>query len=616
MPNPRFITRPEVTGTFGAVAATHWIAAQAAMGTLERGGNAFDAAVTGGFVLQMVEPHLNGPGGEVPILFWDERGGGVRALNGQGWAPAAATPATYRRMGFQQVPGIGLLAATVPGAVSTWLTLLREHGTWSLADVLAPAIAYARDGFPASQRLCEAILGVRALFTDEWTSSADVWLDRGRVPLPGSLIRLPGLASTYTRVIEAAQSGGGSRVTTIDAAILIWQEGFVAQEIDAWCRNAGVRDSSGERHGGLLRLEDIAAWRPAFEAPRVGKFGRYQIAKFGFQTQGPMQLQMLSMLEHAELERHAPDSAGFVHRIAEATKAALGDRLGWYGTAPNADGDAQSALLADDYGVMRWAQIHARGRALAEIDVGHPLGRSAVLPDFAVSARSLRHADARFGVGEPTFAALPPVPQWADREIFVGDTCHIDVIDRHGNMVASTPSGGWLSSSPAIPALGFALGTRLQQTWLDDGLASTLTPRVAPCTTLSPSLALRDGEPYLAYGTPGGDQQDQWSTAFFLRHAVHGMNLQEAIDAPGFHVKHGPMSFWPRPVVLNQLHVESRFPDETIAALRDLGHEVQVGEPWSEGRLCACSRSRDRSGALVFRAGATPRGAQAYAVGR
>jgi gamma-glutamyltranspeptidase/glutathione hydrolase len=208
------------------------------------------------------------------------------------------------------------------------------------------------------------------------------------------------------------------------------------------------------------------------------------------------------------------------------------------------------------------------------------------------------------------------VHEWAERELFVGDTCHIDVIDRHGNMVAATPSGGWLSSSPVIPALGFALNTRLQMTWLDEGLPSTLAPRIGPCTTLSPSMAMRDGEPYMAFGTPGGDQQDQWSAAFFLRHAVHGMNLQQAIDAPSWHVKHFPSSFWPRQTTLNTLSLESRFAPEAIAQLQAAGHSVKIGEPWSEGRMSACSRERNSRGQLVLRAGANPRGMQGYAVGR
>jgi gamma-glutamyltranspeptidase/glutathione hydrolase len=521
---------------------------------------------------------------------------------------------TFRRMGLEQVPGIGLLPATVPGAFGAWLTMLRDHGTWSLADVLAPAIGYAASGFPLIPRAVQAILAVQDLFTQQWTSSAQVWLPGGKVPVPGELFKLPQLAATYERLIRTAEAQGSGRVGVIDAALRAWYQGFVAHEIDAYYRTEQVQDSTGERHTGLLRLEDMAAWQPTVEAPLTTNFGRYTLAKCGFWSQGPAFLQQIAMLRHAGLEHHAPHTAGFVHRIAEAAKLALADRLAWYGVAPGASTEAQMALLTDAYARTRWAGVD--DHATQTLQPGSPMGRAPQLPDLDVARRTLLTANTRFGIGEPTFAALPPISEWLEREVFVGDTCHIDVIDRHGNMVAVTPSGGWLSSSPVVPALGFSINTRLQMTWLDAGLPNTLTPGAPPCTTLSPSLALKDGEPYMVFGTPGGDQQDQWSPAFFLRHAVHGMNLQEAIDAPAWHVDHFPSSFWPRQTTLNQLTIESRFPRNTIDALRAAGHSVKVGDPWSESRMSACSRSRDAQGRMVLKAAANPRGMQGYAVGR
>ncbi|MBG6073774.1 MULTISPECIES: gamma-glutamyltransferase family protein [unclassified Polaromonas] len=609
-----FTTRPEITGTFGVVASTHWLASQTAMGVLERGGNAFDAAVAGGFVLQVVEPHLNGPGGEAPILMWSERERRMLSICGQGPAPAAATAPAFRGLGMEQVPGIGLLPATVPGAFAAWLVMLRDHGTWSLAEVLAPALAYARDGFPLIPRAVQAILAVQDLFRQQWISSAEVWLPGGHVPAPGALFRLPALAATYERIIRTAEGLAQTRSAVIDAAIQTWYQGFVAKEIDHYYRTEKVEDGTGERHAGLLRFEDLERWTPAVEVPLTLDFGQYTLAKCGFWSQGPAFLQQVGMLRHAGLEQHAPESAGFVHRIAEAAKLALADRLAWYGAAPGASRADQLALLSDDYLRQRWQGVCER--AAQQLQPGAPGGHLPRLPDLDVGRRTLLTADTRFGIGEPTFAALPPVSEWLERELFVGDTCHIDVIDRHGNMVAATPSGGWLSSSPAIPALGFSINTRLQMTWLDDGLPNTVTPGVPPCTTLSPSLALRDGEPYMVFGTPGGDQQDQWSSAFFLRHAVHGMNLQEAIDAPAWHVDHFPSSFWPRQTILNRLSIESRFGPAVINELRAAGHNVRVGDPWSEGRMSACSRDRDPQGRLVLRAAANPRGMQGYAVGR
>lgn len=609
-----FTTRPEITGTFGVASSTHWLASQTAMSVLERGGNAFDAAAAAGFVLQVVEPHLNGAGGEVPILLWSEKDKKVRAISGQGPAPAEASVEAFRRLGFEQVPGIGLLPATVPGAFGGWLTMLRDYGTWPLADVLAPAIDYARNGFPLVARGVQAIYAVQDLFRQHWQSSADIWLPGGKVPRPGALFRLPGLANTYERVLRTAQAEGSTRTEVIDAALRCWYQGFVAKEIDAYYRNEKIRDSSGESHSGLLRYEDMAGWSAGIENALTLDYGRYTVAKCGFWSQGPVFLQQLGMLRHADLENHAPHTAGFVHRITEAAKLAMADRLAWYGDAPHANSQAQAALLSDEYLRARWNLTSAT--ASAALLPGRPLGLGPRLPDLQVAERTLLTADARFGIGEPTFAALPPVQEWAEKEVFVGDTCHIDVIDRDGNMVSATPSGGWLSSSPAIPALGFAISTRLQMTWMDEGLPNTVTPKVRPCTTLSPSLALRDGEPYMVFGTPGGDQQDQWSLSFFLRHIVHGMNLQEAIDAPAWHVDHFPASFWPRKTTLNRISLESRFPEETIDALQAAGHEVKVGDPWSESRMAACSRERDREGRIILKAGANPRGMQGYAVGR
>ena len=608
-----FTTRPEIIGTFGVAASTHWLAAQTAMGVLERGGNAFDAAAAAGFVLQAAEPHLNGPGGEVPILLWSHARQKMESICGQGSAPAAATPEYLRKLGLDLMPGIGLLPAAVPGAFGAWMQMLREHGTWSVADVLAPAIGYARDGIPMAPRAVQAIIAVRPLFESEWTTSAALWLPGGNLPRPGALFCNPVMAATYTRVIDEAQSVGGSRSAQIDAAVTCWYRGFVARAIDAFCRTMKVRDTTGERNAGLLRYDDMAAWQPSVEAPTTIEFGRYTVAKCGPWSQGITLLQQLGMLRDAGLENHAADSPEFVHRIAEAAKLAMADRLAWLGDPRFVDVPVE-ALLGRTYLDARAGLIN--GDASASLRAGSPAGRAPVLPDLEAAQRSLKIGDTRFGIGEPTFADLPPQAEWAAREIFVGDTCHIDVIDRHGNMVSATPSGGWLSSSPTIPALGFALNTRLQTTWLDPGLPNTLAPGKRPCTTLSPSLALRDGEPYLVFGTPGGDQQDQWQAAFFLRHTLHGMNLQESIDAPAWHVDHFPASFWPRSTTLNQITLERRFPAATVDALRARGHNVKVGEPWSEGRLSACSQQLDAHGRLVLRAAANPRGMQGYAVGR
>ena len=615
---PPFTTRPEIRGTFGVVSSTHWLASQTAMGILERGGNAFDAAVAGAFVLQVVEPHLNGPGGEVPMLIWSERERRMRVLCGQGVAPALATPETFRRLGFGVVPGIGLLPASVPGAFCAWLTLLREYGTLSLADVLQPAIDYADHGFPLVPRVSQAIFAVRTLFETEWHSSRDIWLPDGRVPRPGELFTNKPLAATYQRILHETSThealpGDAGRTRRIDAAIDLWSRGFVAREIDRFYRDEEIMDCSGERQHGLLRYDDIASWQPHWEDPVTLDFGDFTVAKCGPWSQGPVFLQQLALLKHGSLESVEPTSAAYVHRVTEATKLAMADRLAWYGDPDFVDVPL-ATLLSDNYARERSALVG--DRASTTLRPGRPDGRIPILPDALTGERELSRSDARFGVGEPAFADLPPLSEWAEREVFVGDTCHIDVIDNQGNMVSATPSGGWLSSSPAIPSLGFAITTRLQTTWLDDDTAAQVAPGKRPTTTLSPSMALKNGEPYLAFGTPGGDQQDQWTLSFFLRHAVYGMNLQEAIDAPAWHVDHFPASFWPRATTLNRLTLESRFDPSVRDALAAAGHELKVGLPWSEGRISACAQQRDAKGRRVLLAAANPRGMQGYAVGR
>jgi gamma-glutamyltranspeptidase/glutathione hydrolase len=581
------------------------------MAALERGGNAFDAAVVGGFVLQVVEPHLNGPGGEVPLMLWSEKERRSRVICGQGSAPDLATIEYFRSLGLHQVPGIGLLPATVPGAFGAWLTMLRDYGTMTLREALSPAINYADNGFPLIGRAVQAILAVEQLFRDEWKTSERVWLPDGRVPKPNSIFRNRQLAKTYKKIIVDAEAmSKGSRESVINAALDVWYRGYIAKEIDEYYRTARVKDTTGERNGGLLRFEDLECWEACYEQPLTADFGEFTVAKCGPWSQGPMFLQQLSILKNENLRNATPER--FVHVIAESAKLSFADRLAWYGDPDYADVPINE-LLSDAYGAARYVLIERT--ASQELRPGSPGGRAPNLPDLSVSEKTLRESETRFGIGEPTFVDLPPIREWAEREVFVGDTCHLSVIDAEGNMVSATPSGGWLSSSPVIPSLGFSLNTRLQMTWLDV-VPSQLAARKRPLTTLSPGMAFKNGEPYMVFGTPGGDQQDQWTVAFFIRHAVLGMNLQEAIDAPSWHVDHSPASFWPRSMKLNNITVEQRMDERIIGFLKEAGHCVTIGDSWSEGRISACTRERDESGRLVLRAGANARGMQGYAVGR
>jgi gamma-glutamyltranspeptidase/glutathione hydrolase len=608
-----FTTRPELRGTFGVAASTHWLASAVAMAALERGGNAFDGAVAAAFVLQVVEPHLNGPGGEVPILLWSEREQRARAICGQGVAPRAASVEAFEQLGLELVPGTGLLPACVPGAFGAWLLLLRDHGTLRLRDALEPAIGYAEQGFPLVPRICQAILAVRRLFLDEWPTSAAVYLPGGNVPALAEPFRNRPLAATYRRILALAEAAASDRDAQIEAARKAWYEGFVADAIERFYRGSALVDCSGERHGGLLTGQDLAQWRATYEEPVTLDYGRYRIAKCGPWSQGPVLLQQLALLRGFDLAAMDPLGPAFAHTVIEAAKLAFADRDAWYADPRGADVPLEN-LLSEAYAAERRRLVDP-SRASLEVRPGSPGGRAPRYPGFAAVSERLARSGLAFGAGEPTFAELPHDGSLAADGRAAGDTCQLNVIDRWGNMVAATPSGGWLSSTPVVPELGFGLGTRLQMAWLDRSLQNTLRPGHRPLTTLSPSLAFRDGEPYLAFGTPGGDQQDQWQAAFFLRHVHHGFNLQQAIDAPAWHMEHFIASFWPRRHQRGAVAVESRLSEAAIMALQIKGHRVRVGEPWSEGRLSACTRERRRGG-LLLRAAANPRGMQGYAAGR
>jgi gamma-glutamyltranspeptidase / glutathione hydrolase len=594
-----FTTRPQLAGTFGMVASTHWLASAAGMAVLEQGGNAFDAAVAAGLVLQVVEPHLNGPAGEVPVIGFDASSGQPFVLDGQGPAPAGATLAAFASLDLDLVPGTGLLAACVPGAFGTWMLLLERYGTLPLRAVLEYAIGYADHGYPMLATASAVIGAVAGTFRDHWPGSAEIYL-AGGVPAPGSRFTNRPLAAVYRRILAEAEQAGPGRETQIEAARHAFYQGFVAEAIAAYTASAEVMDVTGRRHRSLLTAADLAGWRASSEAPVTAEFRGLTVCKTGPWGQGPVFLQQLLLLDGLGIDAAEPGSAPMIHTVTEAAKLAFADREAWYGD-PRQSTVPLATLLSADYAAER--RLLVGETASAQLRPGAPDGMAPRLPDFARVAFAAG-LPGQPGVGEPAAGARAP-------ELGPGDTCHLDVADRFGNLVAATPSGGWLQSSPVIPSLGFCLGTRAQMFTLTPGLASTLAPGRRPRTTLSPGLALRDGEPYLAFGTPGGDQQDQWSLAFFLNHVVYGMNLQEAIDAPAFHTDHFPSSFYPRASVPRSLAIESRAGAEVVDALRTRGHDVSVQPPWSLGRMSAVARS----GGFLY-AAANPRGMQGYAVGR
>ncbi len=588
---PAFTTRPQLVGTFGMAASTHTTATAVAQAVLERGGNAFDAVAAGGFVLHIVEPHLNGPGGDLVGIFHAAGATAPTVLMGQGPAPAGATIAHYRAEGLDLVPGAGGLAAAVPGAVDAWLVLLRDHGTWELDEVLAYAIGYAREGHPLLAQASATIARVAELFRDAWPSSAALWMPAGEVPRPGTIVRNPAYAAVLER-LSAVGAGLTGRVARIDAARAEWKRGPVALASTAFLATPH-RHSDGSDHAAVLTAADFAAFDAGYEAPVTAIFRGHTVAKAGSWTQGPALLGSLRILDGFDDAQIDPQTGVGAHTIVEALKLALADRDAYFG-----EGAAIDQLLTDDYAAARRAQIGAT--ASRRWRPGELPGRTPFRPPLRTP----------HGVAGPAGTGEPTVDKTGHTR---GDTCHIDVVDRWGNIVAVTPSGGWLQSSPTIPELGFCLGTRLQTMWLDEASPNALRPGARPRTTLTPTLVLRDGVPVMALGSPGGDQQEQWQLPMLVRMLAGGYTAQQAIDAPTLHTTAVVDSFWPRTWTPTGVVIEDRVGSAVVDDLRTRGHDVTTAGDWALGRLSAVGISHDDG---TVWAAANPRGMQGYAAGR
>lgn len=587
-----FQARPDLTGWFGMCSSTHWTASSTAQAVLERGGNAFDAAVAAAFVLHVVEPHLNGPGGDMVALI-APAGQEPKTLVGQGPAPAGASIEHFRSEGLDMVPGAGGLAAAVPGAVDAWLILLRDHGTWQIDDVFEFAIGYARRGHTLLPKAAATIQGVADLFREHWPTSAAQWLDKGKAPRAGAIVRNTAYADTLERLLAHAQ--GRTREARIDAVRREWRHGFVARAIENAMRRPHWH-STGGTHRGVMTAEDIAAFEASYEKPVRGSFRGHEVLKAGPWSQGPVLIQTLAILNGFTDQELDLSTAHGVHIVLEALKLALADRDAYY--AQDIDPALLARLLSPEYAEVRRGLIGKQASSTFRPgDVG---GQVPFDPPLVSVGESIEDSS----VGEPTVPSGPVVR---------GDTCHIDVVDRWGNMISATPSGGWLQSSPLIPELGLALGTRLQMTWLDSSSPTALCPGRRPRTTLTPSLLVKDGKTVAAFGSPGGDQQDQWQALLVVQMLAGGHTPQQAIEAPAFHTTSFPNSFWPRRWAPAGAVVEDRLGDAVIAELERRGHVITRAGDWAVGRLTAVTRDPVTG---LLGAAANPRGAQGYAVGR
>ncbi|HEY3062242.1 MAG TPA: gamma-glutamyltransferase family protein [Chloroflexota bacterium] len=575
-----FATRPVLQGTFGMVAAGHYLAAAIGLRILEAGGNAVDAGVATGFALSLLKPQSVGIGGEVPILIHLAREGKSVAINGQGWAPRAATIDWFRSRKINLIPSDGFLPATVPAQFASWCTALQRFGTASLEDVLGPTVELAAGGFPMYTAMRNNIAKVAERYRAEWPTSAAVYLHNGQVPEDGTLMKNPDWARSLKGAVDASlREAERGREASIQAAIDYFYKGPIAQQALEFSQNNAFMDGSGEAHTGLLSHEDFAAYGARgtqIEEPVQVSYRGIHVLKCGPWSQGPVFLQQLKLLEGYDLAGLGHNTADYLHTYLECAKLAFADRERYYGDPEFVDVPMER-LLSDAYAAER------RG-----------------LIDPAKASLEQRPGNVHAAVGD----------RWP---VVSGDTTHVDAVDRWGNLFAATPSGGWIGSSPVVEGLGFPLGTRGQMFYLDEKHANALQPGKRPRTTLTPSLALRNGQPWLAFGTPGGDQQDQWSLQFLLNVVDFSMDLQEALDAPTVQSTHFPGSFYPHASDPGGCRVESRISADVRNELAARGHQVRLDGPWSHGQVTAVAYEPSSG---VVSGAASPRGRVAYVMGR
>jgi gamma-glutamyltranspeptidase/glutathione hydrolase len=587
-------------GRRGVVTSGHYLATAAGFRIMEQGGNAIDAAAAMCFCLNLLEPQSNGLGGEVPTLVYSAQERKAFAICGLGWSPQAFTIEWCREHSIDLIPGDGYLPACVPAVVDTWATAVARFGTLSFSQVLQPAIELAEDGFPVYERLHNSLAENLQKYTERYPTTGEVYCPAGRAPETGTILRNPDWASALKlmcRAEAAAQHRG--RVAGIEAARDVFYKGEIAERIVDFITNNPVEDASGVAHTGLLSYEDMAEWHATVEEPVTLNYRGLDVHKCSSWTQGPVFLQQLAILEGFDLQALGHNSADYIHTWIECAKLAFADREAHYGD-PLFDEVPFDVLLSKAYAVERRELIGAE--ASQEMRPGDA-GRG--VPNYALH-----------DVAEDNRRALN-LAERAVRDLGLGhahvsDTTHLDAIDHQGNMVAATPSGGWLGSSPVIRGLGFPLGTRGQMFYLNPQRPNALVPRKRPRATLTPSLVTRDGDPFMAFGTPGGDCQDQWTLQFFLNFVDFRMNIQEALDAPTVHSEHFPSSFYPREAYPGRVVVESRVPREVIAELERRGHEVVVAAAWVNGKVMGIRYDKARG---VIRGGVSPRGQIGYALG-
>ena len=608
-------TRPVIRGRRGVLASGHYLATAAGFRIMEQGGNAVDAAAAMSFCLNLLEPQSNGIGGEVPVLVYSAKDQQVHAISGVGHTPQAFTIDWCRQNDIDLIPGDGYLPMTVPAPVGTWGLALARFGTMSYAEVLAPAIELAEEGYPVYASLAQFLQGKAAFFQAHYPSTAEVYLPGGRAPQPGEVLRNPDFAETLKSLCRAEMAARGGREKKLVAAVDAFYRGDIARRIEQFIHDNPVIDSTGEAHTGLMTADDMAVWHARLETPVACNYRGLDVHKCPGWTQGPVFLQQLGILEGHDLKGLGHNTEAYLHLLTETAKLAFADREAYYGD-PEFDRSVLPLLLDKDYAAGQRGRIGEE--ASADLVAGD-IGLDLEIHDLHDVRRDNRIAlgldpDAPLRIRDPEVVRHDNLTAMGktDDAPHTGDTTHLDAIDQHGNMVAATPSGGWIGTSPIVPGLGFPMGTRGQMFYLNAKRPNALAGHKRPRATLTPSLVTRDGRPWMVFGTPGGDSQDQWTLQFFLNHVDFGMGIQEALDAPTIYCTHFPSSFYPRAAQPKAVHAESRIDPAALEALSARGHAVTVDGAFDHGKPMGIRFDVDTG---MIWGGVSPKGQIGYALG-
>ncbi len=577
-----FLTRPEIIGSFGVVTSTNARASSIGLRVLEQGGNAFDAAVAVGLALNVLEPEYNGFGGEVVALARLADTRTVKVLCGQGVAPRTATCEQFLELGYKEMPSVGLLAATVPGAFDAWMLMLRDLGTMTLRAVLSPTMEICNAGVPLSRDVRRKLAQVATRFQGAgWEASSRIYMAAISQPDEALTLQNEDLSSTLSALLTHSELGRSTREEQIDSARSYFYKGPIGLAVASFSGRRSLSKIDIET-GGLIERADLEQWKAHWEDPVTTNYKGWTVHKSGPWSQGPVMLEHLNVFEEICPNPAACTNEAYVHALIESGKIAFNDRDLLYGD-PNFSEIPLEDLLSKTY---------AKSRAKEITDAATIEALTISYPDMADPSSDFYKANTRQSPG------------------FEGDTCHFDIIDRLGNVVSATPSGGWLQDSPAIPKLGFSLNTRSQMFNLREGHPNALGPRKRPRTTLSPTIATHDGGRILSFGTPGADYQDQYNILLFLRYVVFGCSLQEAVESVSFRSEHFVASVPPYGIKPGLISIEQRFPEKDLECLRRRGHLIAKKPDYS---MSPCTAAVWEGG--ILRAAAGPTEQRGYAVG-